>query len=38
LGLITNAWTVNDPAVYEEMKKQGIAIITTNIPDQLKGK
>ncbi len=38
LGLITNAWTVNDPAVYEELKKQGIAFITTNIPDQLKGK
>lgn len=38
LGLITNAWTVNDVAVYEELKKQGIGFITTNIPDQLKGK
>ncbi len=38
LGLITNSWTVNDVAVYEELKKQGIGFITTNIPDQLKGK
>lgn len=38
LGLITNAWTVNDVAVYDELKKQGIGFITTNIPDQLKGK
>lgn len=38
LGLITNSWTVNDLAVYEELKKQGIGFITTNIPDQLKGK
>lgn len=38
LGLITNSWTVNDVAVYDELKKQGIGFITTNIPDQLKGK
>ncbi|MCX8534279.1 glycerophosphodiester phosphodiesterase family protein [Chryseobacterium luquanense] len=38
LGLITNSWTVNDMKVYEELKAQGIAFITTNIPDQLKGK
>lgn len=38
LGLITNAWTVNDVTVYDELKKQGIGFITTNIPDQLKGK
>lgn len=38
LGLITNAWTVNDPAVFEELKKQNIGFVTTNIPDQLKDK
>jgi len=38
LGLITNSWTVNDIAVYEKLKSQGISFITTNIPDQLKGK
>lgn len=38
LGLITNSWTVNDAKVYEELKAQGIGFITTNIPDQLKGK
>lgn len=38
LGLITNSWTVNDAKVYEELKSQGIGFITTNIPDQLKGK
>lgn len=38
LGLITNSWTVNDGAVYEQLKKQGIGFITTNIPDQLKNK
>lgn len=36
LGLITNAWTVNDIATSDELKKQGIGFITTNIPDQLK--
>lgn len=38
LGLITNSWTVNDAAVYQELKNQGIGFITTNIPDQLKNK
>lgn len=38
LGLITNSWTVNDVAVYQELKEQGIGFITTNIPDQLKNK
>ncbi|WP_080778313.1 glycerophosphodiester phosphodiesterase family protein [Chryseobacterium phocaeense] len=38
LGLITNSWTVNDVAVYQELKDQGIGFITTNIPDQLKNK
>lgn len=38
LGLITNSWTVNDVAVYEKLKAQGIGFITTNIPDQLKNK
>ena len=38
LGLITNAWTVNDITVYEQLKNQGIGFITTNIPDQLKNK
>lgn len=38
LGLITNAWTVNDVAVYDDLKKQGIGFVTTNIPDQLKNK
>lgn len=38
LGLITNSWTVNDIAVYEQLKNQGIGFITTNIPDQLKNK
>lgn len=38
LGLITNSWTVNDVKVYEQLKSQGIGFVTTNIPDQLKGK
>lgn len=38
LGLITNSWTVNDAAVYDKLKGQGIGFITTNIPDQLKNK
>ncbi|MET3535966.1 glycerophosphodiester phosphodiesterase family protein [Chryseobacterium limigenitum] len=38
LGLITNSWTVNDAAVYDKLKAQGIGFITTNIPDQLKNK
>ncbi|SIQ26723.1 glycerophosphoryl diester phosphodiesterase [Chryseobacterium sp. RU37D] len=38
LGLITNAWTVDDVGIYEELKQQGIGFVTTNIPDQLKNK
>lgn len=38
LGLITNAWTVNNVEVFEKLKKQGIDFITTNIPDQLNNK
>ncbi|WP_292010275.1 glycerophosphodiester phosphodiesterase family protein [Chryseobacterium sp.] len=36
LGLITNSWTVNDPAVFEQLRNQGIGFITTNAPDQFK--
>lgn len=35
LGLLTNAWTVNDSKIFHRLKDQGISIITTNIPDQL---
>jgi glycerophosphoryl diester phosphodiesterase len=36
LGLVTNVWTVNDVAIANELKAQGVGFITTNIPDQLK--
>jgi glycerophosphoryl diester phosphodiesterase len=36
LGLVTNVWTVNDIAIANELKAQGVDFITTNIPDQLK--
>ncbi len=36
LGLITNAWTVNDQKIYQQLKSQGIQFITTDIPHQLK--
>ncbi|SDQ12064.1 glycerophosphoryl diester phosphodiesterase [Chryseobacterium soldanellicola] len=36
LGLVTNVWTVNDVAIANELKAQGVDFITTNIPDQLK--
>jgi glycerophosphoryl diester phosphodiesterase len=36
LGLITNAWTVNDEKVFQFLKEQKINFVTTNIPDQLK--
>ncbi len=36
LGLITNAWTVNDIEVYKKLKEQGLKFVTTNVPDQLK--
>lgn len=38
LGLITNSWTVNDVEAYNELKRQGVKFVTTNIPDQLKNK
>ncbi|WP_226065194.1 glycerophosphodiester phosphodiesterase family protein [Kaistella polysaccharea] len=38
LGLITNSWTVNNPEIFEELKKQGIDFITTDIPNQLMNK
>lgn len=38
LGLITNSWTVNEVEIYNELKKQGVKFVTTNIPDQLKNK
>lgn len=38
LGLITNAWTVNDVKVFDELKKQGIGFVTTNTPDVFKGR
>ncbi|MEI7486497.1 MAG: glycerophosphodiester phosphodiesterase family protein [Chryseobacterium sp.] len=36
LGLVTNVCTVNDVAISDELKAQGVNFITTNIPDQLK--
>ncbi|UOE39215.1 glycerophosphodiester phosphodiesterase family protein [Chryseobacterium oryzae] len=36
LGLITNAWTVNDIEIANELKAEKIGFITTNIPDKLK--
>ena len=36
LGLETNAWTVNDQQVYQELEKLGIDFITTDIPLTLK--
>lgn len=36
LGLITNAWTVNDVEIANELKAEKIGFITTNIPDKLK--
>ena len=35
MGLITNSWTVNDPKVYLELKKMGIDLVTTDIPEEL---
>ncbi|WP_209388480.1 MULTISPECIES: glycerophosphodiester phosphodiesterase family protein [unclassified Chryseobacterium] len=36
LGLITNAWTVNDVEIANELKAEKIGFITTNIPNKLK--
>lgn len=34
LGLITNAWTVNDPEIFRKLKEMGIGFVTTNVPDE----
>lgn len=35
LGLKTNAWTVNDADIYQQLVNQRIDFVTTNIPEQL---
>ena len=35
LGVVTNAWTVNNPALMDELLKQGIDMITTDEPEIL---
>lgn len=35
VGIIVNAWTVNDPAVMDEFLAQGIDLITTDEPEIL---
>lgn len=35
LGLTTNSWTVNDIEIFQQLKKQGIDFVTTDIPDVL---
>lgn len=35
LGLSTNAWTVNDLAVFETLRSMGIDQVTTDLPEQL---
>lgn len=34
LGLVLNAWTVNDPAKMDELLKLGFDLITTNEPEE----
>lgn len=34
LGLITNAWTVNDTKVFKKLRQMGIGFVTTNVPDK----
>ncbi|MCW3170582.1 glycerophosphodiester phosphodiesterase family protein [Chryseobacterium sp. 09-1422] len=36
LGLITNSWTVNDIAIFNKLKDQGIGFVTTNTPADFK--
>lgn len=36
LGLITNAWTVNDVEVFKKLRQQGLKFVTTNTPDVFK--
>lgn len=35
LGLVTNAWTVNDPVIMDSLIDNGIDLITTNEPEML---
>lgn len=35
LGLTTNSWTVNHIEIFQQLKKQGIDFVTTDIPDLL---
>lgn len=35
LGLTTNSWTVNHIEIFQQLKKQGIDFVTTDIPDVL---
>ena len=34
LGLKVNVWTVNDPAIMEEMKTLGVDYLTTDHPTE----
>lgn len=34
LGLITNAWTVNDLHIFKRLQEMGIDFVTTNVPDE----
>lgn len=34
LGMTSNVWTVDDPAIMEEMITQGVDFITTNLPEE----
>ena len=36
LGLSTNAWTVNDPKIFQKLSESGIDFVTTNVPDVFK--
>lgn len=36
LGLITNAWTVNDENIFKSLQLQGIGFVTTNTPEHFK--
>lgn len=35
LDLTTNSWTVNHMEIFQQLKKQGIDFVTTDIPDVL---
>lgn len=34
LGMTSNVWTVDDPAIMREMIAQGVDFITTNVPEE----